>query len=91
MVVLPNMRGHFFSGRRRGDIEYIGQYEDDIVDLIRLPHLTPLAAPLFLEPGIVPVHGKGRDRLAEDAARQARLDVLAASGGFPNPSSTPPP
>ena len=34
-VVLPNLRGHYFSGRRRGDIEYIGQYEDDIVDLIR--------------------------------------------------------
>ncbi len=34
-VVLPNMRGHYFSGRRRGDVEYIGQYEDDIVDLIR--------------------------------------------------------
>ena len=33
-VVLLNMRGHYFSGRRRGDIEYIGQYEDDIVDLI---------------------------------------------------------
>lgn len=33
-VVLPNMRGHYFSGRRRGDIEYIGQYEDDILDLI---------------------------------------------------------
>ena len=34
-VVLPNMRGHYFSGRRRGDVEYVGQYEDDIVDLIR--------------------------------------------------------
>ena len=34
-VVLVNMRGHYFSGRRRGDVEYIGQYEDDIVDLIR--------------------------------------------------------
>ncbi len=34
-VVLPNLRGHYFSGRRRGDIEYIGQYEDDVVDLIR--------------------------------------------------------
>lgn len=34
-VVLPNMRGHYFSGHRRGDVEYIGQYEDDIVDLIR--------------------------------------------------------
>jgi non-heme chloroperoxidase len=29
------MRGHYYSGRRRGDVEYIGQYEDDIVDLIR--------------------------------------------------------
>jgi non-heme chloroperoxidase len=35
MVVLPNLRGHYLSGRRRGDVEYIGQYEDDIVDLIR--------------------------------------------------------
>lgn len=34
-VVLLNMRGHYFSGRHRGDIEYIGQYEDDVVDLIR--------------------------------------------------------
>ncbi len=34
-VVLPNMRGHYFSGHRRGDVEYVGQYEDDIVDLIR--------------------------------------------------------
>lgn len=33
-VVLLNMRGHYFSGRCRGDIEYIGQYEDDVVDLI---------------------------------------------------------
>ena len=33
-VILPNMRGHYMSGRRRGDVEYIGQYEDDIVDLI---------------------------------------------------------
>ncbi|WP_052391918.1 alpha/beta hydrolase [Paraburkholderia bannensis] len=33
-VVLPNMRGHFQSGRHRGDVEYIGQFEDDIADLI---------------------------------------------------------
>ena len=33
-VILPNMRGHYMSGRSRGDVEYIGQYEDDIVDLI---------------------------------------------------------
>ena len=46
------------------------------IDLIRLTHLTPLSAPLFLEPGIVPVHGKGRERMAEDAARQ----MLRAAG-----------
>jgi non-heme chloroperoxidase len=34
-VVLPNLRGHYMSGRRRGDVDYIGQLEDDIVDLVR--------------------------------------------------------
>jgi pimeloyl-ACP methyl ester carboxylesterase len=34
-VVLPNLRGHYMSGRRRGDIDYIGQYEDDLDDLIK--------------------------------------------------------
>lgn len=39
-------------------------------DLIRLDHLTPLAAPMLLEVGKVPVHGAGRERLvAETAAR----------------------
>jgi non-heme chloroperoxidase len=33
-VVLPNLRGHYMSGRRRGDVDYIGQYEDDLDDLI---------------------------------------------------------
>jgi non-heme chloroperoxidase len=34
-VVLPNLRGHYMSGPRRGDIDYIGQYEDDIADLVK--------------------------------------------------------
>jgi predicted alpha/beta hydrolase len=34
-VVLPNLRGHYMSGRRRGDVDYIGQYEDDLDDLIK--------------------------------------------------------
>jgi non-heme chloroperoxidase len=34
-VVLPNLRGHYQSGRRRGDLDYIGQLEDDLDDLIR--------------------------------------------------------
>ncbi len=33
-VYVPNLRGHYLSGRHRGDCEYIGQIEDDIVDLI---------------------------------------------------------
>jgi len=33
-VILPNLRGHHQSGRHRGDVEYIGQLEDDIADLI---------------------------------------------------------
>ncbi|MEI7296509.1 alpha/beta fold hydrolase [Paraburkholderia tropica] len=33
-VVLPNLRGHYLSGTRRGDIDYIGQFEDDLADLV---------------------------------------------------------
>ena len=40
------------------------------IDLIRLPRVTPLAAPLFLEPGRIPVHGTGRERMVEEAARR---------------------
>jgi hypothetical protein len=34
-VVLPNLRGHFMSGRNRGDVDYIGQFEDDLLDLVQ--------------------------------------------------------
>ena len=33
-VVLPNLRGHYLSGLRRGDVDDFGQLEDDIADLI---------------------------------------------------------
>ncbi len=33
-VVLPNLRGHYMSGRFRGDVGYVGQLEDDVLDLI---------------------------------------------------------
>jgi ATP-dependent helicase Lhr and Lhr-like helicase len=44
------------------------------IDLIRLPRVTPLAAPLFFEPGRIPVHGEGRDRLAS-AQAQALMEA----------------
>jgi ATP-dependent Lhr-like helicase len=42
----------------------------DRIDLVTLPKLSPLSAPLFLEPSKVPVAGEGRERLIEAAARQ---------------------
>ena len=53
-----------------GRIEALLDRTGPRIDLIRLPQVTPLAAPLMLEPGVVPIHGKGRERLASDAARQ---------------------
>jgi ATP-dependent Lhr-like helicase len=46
------------------------------IDLHRLDRVTPLAAPLFLEPGKVPIQGQGREKLAESAAQQ----LLQAAG-----------
>ena len=40
------------------------------VDLVRLSQVTPLAAPLFLEIGKVPVHGAGEERLLAEAAER---------------------
>jgi ATP-dependent Lhr-like helicase len=48
------------------------------IDHMALDRVTPLAAPLFLEPGRVPVEGAGRERLAEDAAA-----ALMAEAGLP--------
>jgi len=33
-VYVPNLRGHYASGTKRGTCAYIGQLEDDLVDLI---------------------------------------------------------
>ena len=48
------------------------------IDAVRLSRVTPLAAPLFLEPSRIPVHGAGRERLVEEAA--ARLMQAAGLG-----------
>lgn len=33
-VYVPNLRGHYMSGSSHGDCNYVGQLEDDLVDLI---------------------------------------------------------
>jgi ATP-dependent Lhr-like helicase len=47
---------------------------DSRIELKRLNRVTPLAAPLFFEPGRIPVHGEGRDRLAS-AQAQALMEA----------------
>ena len=66
------MRGLVDFGRIEGLLDRVAGR----IDLVRLTRLSPLSAPLFLEPGRVPIHGTGRERLAE--AEAARL--LAAAG-----------
>ena len=51
-------------------IEHLLARVGDRIHLVRRPRVTPLAAPLFFEPGRIPVHGQGRDRLAADAAQK---------------------
>jgi pimeloyl-ACP methyl ester carboxylesterase len=47
-VVLPNARGHFLAGARRGDVDYIGQLEDDVADLIAHLRGAGLSGPIML-------------------------------------------
>jgi pimeloyl-ACP methyl ester carboxylesterase len=47
-VVLPNLRGHYQSGRRRGDVDYIGQLEDDLADLIKFLRGEGHSGPIVL-------------------------------------------
>ncbi|MCU4655194.1 ligase-associated DNA damage response DEXH box helicase [Roseibacterium sp. SDUM158016] len=61
------MRGLVDFGRIEAMLERIG----DRIDHVRLSRVTPLAAPLFLEPGRVPVEGLASQRLMEEEA--ARL------------------
>ncbi|SLN67682.1 ATP-dependent DNA helicase RecQ [Roseivivax jejudonensis] len=48
----------------------------DRIDLLRLTRVTPLAAPLFLEPGRVPIRGTADERLLEEEVTR----LLDASG-----------
>ncbi|WP_170761710.1 ligase-associated DNA damage response DEXH box helicase [Ruegeria lacuscaerulensis] len=66
------MRGLVDFGRIEAMIARIG----DRIDLLRLDRVSPLAAPLFLEVGKVPVKGVAEERLlAEESAR-----LLQAAG-----------
>lgn len=49
------------------------------IDHVALPRVTPLAAPLFLEPGRIPVAGEARERMLAEAARA----VLETAGVSP--------
>ncbi|MCE8545290.1 ligase-associated DNA damage response DEXH box helicase [Ruegeria pomeroyi] len=60
------MRGLVDFGRIEEMIARVG----DRIDLVRLDRVTPLAAPLFLEVGRVPVQGAAEEQLlAEESAR----------------------
>jgi len=65
------MRGLVDFARLEDLLSRIG----DRIDHIRLERPSPLAAPLFLEPGKVPVQGLGREKLAEAAAAQLMRDA----------------
>ncbi len=60
------MRGLVDFGRIEALLTQIGGR----IDHIALDRPSPFAAPLFLEPGKIPIHGKGRERLAEAAAQE---------------------
>ncbi len=59
-----------------GRIEEMIDRVQDRIDLVTLDRVTPLAAPLFLEPGRVPIKGQAEQRLLEEAAEQ----LLSESG-----------
>ena len=65
------MRGLIDFGRLEEMLTRIGPR----IDHLRLDRISPFAAPLFLEPGKIPIHGQGREKLAEEAARQLMRDA----------------
>ena len=66
-----------------GRIEEMVARVENRIDHRRLPRLTPLAAPLLLEPGRVPVKGLAEERLLAEEAE--RLMALAMTGNTPEP------
>ncbi len=60
------MRGLIDFGRIEDMLDRIG----DRIDLLRLPRVTPFAAPLFLEAGRTPVEGAAQERLLEEETQR---------------------
>jgi ATP-dependent Lhr-like helicase len=54
------------------------------LDVVDAPHVTPLAAPLLLEVGKVPIRGQAQARLATEAA-EALLAEAGLAAGSPSP------
>ncbi len=54
------------------------------IDLVAAPHVTPLAAPLLLEMGRVPIAGRGEARLLAERAR-----AILAEAGLAAPDPAP--
>jgi len=66
------MRGLVDFGR----VEELLQRTKGRVDHRALDRVTPLAAPLFLEPGRIPVFGEGREKILQDRA----ADLMREAG-----------
>lgn len=62
-----------------GRIEELLDRVRDRIDVVQAPHVTPLAAPLLLEAGRVPIRGSAEVRLAQAHA----ADLLAEAGLAP--------
>ncbi len=65
------MRGMVDFGR----IEEMLQRTKGRVDHVALDRVTPLAAPLFLEPGRIPVFGEGREKQLQDRAAELMIEA----------------
>jgi len=86
-VIVPNARGHYRSGSRRGDIDHIGQLEEDLEDLIT--HLNLDSAGVRL---VLAGHSSGGGFAARYAGSQygrrlSGLILLAPYLGYKAPSS----
>lgn len=70
-VVVPDLRGHGASPERRGDVDYIGQMEDDLAELIeatRLPGQKVVLAGHSSGGGLVVRFAGGKHRALMDQA-----------------------